>query len=189
MGYLEIYLIGAIGPYIHGNGPYEVGGTVIPAGGRSPIEALVSPIVRIRENTSVSSLSGYYKTASGSGYNLYHQSVEIDDHGIDRYANKGETSYLNSYCIRTGAFALGTDVMEFQFGSIWRGHGCGIVDAAMECDRMLVASFSEGYPTGKLRHFSRAKEKDASGFSYCAVANLFGGNSGPANDIFLEIRE
>ena len=76
--------------------------------------------------------------------------------------------------------------MEFQFGSIWRGHGCGIVDAAMECDRMLVASFSEGYPTGKLRHFSR---KDASGFSYCAVANLFGGNSGPANDIFLEIRE
>ena len=42
---------------------------------------------------------------------------------------------------------------------------------------------------GKLRHFSRAKEKDASGFSYCAVANLFGGNSGPANDIFLEIRE
>ena len=189
MGYLEIYLIGAIGPYIHGNGPYEVGGTVIPAGGRSPIEALVSPIVRLRETTSVSSLSGYYKTASGSGYNLYHQSVEIDDHGIDRYANKGETSYLNSYCIRTGAFALGTEVMEFQFGSIWRGHGCGIVDAAMECDRMLVTSFSEGYPTGKLRHFSRAKEKDASGFSYCAVANLFGGNSGPANDIFLEIRE
>jgi hypothetical protein len=79
--------------------------------------------------------------------------------------------------------------MEFQFGSICRGHGCGIVDAALECDRMLVASFSEGYPTGKLRHFSRATEKDASGLSYCAVANLFGGNSGPVVDVFLEVKE
>lgn len=43
MGYLEIYLIGAIGPYIHGNNPYSVGGIVVPSGGRSPIEALLSP--------------------------------------------------------------------------------------------------------------------------------------------------
>ena len=52
-----------------------------------------------------------------------------------------------------------------------------------------VASFSEGYPTGKLWHFPRAEEKDASGVSYCAVANLFGGNSGPVVDVFLEVKE
>ena len=190
MGYLEIYLIGAVGPYVHGTGPYKVGGTVVPAGGRSPIDALVSPIVRIRENTAQTSLDGYYKMAFGTnGYNLYYQGNEIDDFGIDRYASKGETSYLNSFRFRTSALPLGADVMEFQFGSICRGHGCGIVDAAIECDRMLVASFSEGYPTGKLRHFSRATEKDASGLSYCAVANLFGGNSGPVVDVFLEVKE
>ena len=190
MGYLEIYLIGAVGPYIHGNGPYELGGMVIPSGGRSPIEALLSPIARIRENEAHMSLDGYYKITTGTGgYHLYYQGNEIDDHGVDRYASKGETSYLNSYQFRTGLYALETDVMEFEFGSIWRGHGCGIVDAAMDCDRMLVASFSEGYPIGNLRHFPRAKEKDASGYSYCAVANLFGGNSGPVCDIFLEIRE
>ena len=189
MGYLEIYLIGAVGPYIHRNGPYEVGGMVVPAGDRSPIETLVSPIIRIRENTKTTAQSGYYKTGSGSGYNLYYQSVEIDDHGVDRYAYRGETSYLNSYKIRTGSYVLGTDVMEFQFGSIWRGHGCGIIDAAMECDRMLLANFSEGSPTGSLRHFSKALDKDSSGYSYCALANLFAGNSGPACDIFLEIRD
>ena len=64
-----------------------------------------------------------------------------------------------------------------------------IVDAAIDCDRMLTASFSEGNPTGKLRHFPQAKEKDASGYSYCAVANLFGGNSGSVCDIFLEVKE
>ena len=190
MGYLEIYLIGAVGPYIHGSGPYELGGMVIPSGGRSPIDALVSPIIRIRENQAHTALDGYYMIKTGTGgYHLYCQSNEIDDHGIDRYANKGETSYLNSYRFRTGSFTLGTDVMEYQFGSIWRGHGCGIIDAAMDCDRMLAASFSEGYPIGILRHFSQAKEKDASGYSYCAVANLFGGNSGPIIDIFLEVRE
>ena len=190
MGYLEIYLIGAVGPYIHGNGPYNVGGMVIPVGGRSPIDALVSPITRIRENIAHTSLDGYYKMTSGTnGFNLYYQGNEIDDYGIDRYASKGETSYLNSFRFRTGSYVLGADVMEFQFGSIWRGHGGGIVDAAMECDRMLIASFSEGYPTGKLWHFPRAEEKDASGVSYCAVANLFGGNSGPVCDIFLEVKE
>ena len=190
MGYLEIYLIGAIGPYIHGTGPYSLGGMVVPSGGRSPIDALAYSIIRIRENHAHTALSGYYKASTGTGgYNLYYQADEIDDHGIDRYADKGETSYLNSYRFRTESFALGTDLMEFQFGSIWRGHGCGIVDAAMDCDRMLVASFSEGYPNGILRHFSQAKEKDASGFSYCAVANLFGGNIGPVCDVFLEVKE
>ena len=189
MGYLEIYLIGAIGPYIHGNNPYFVGGMVVPAGGRSPIDALLAPIARIRENATQTSLSGYYKAISGGAYNLYYQSVEIDDHGVDRYASNGETSYLNSYEIRTGLSFIGTDVMEFRFGSIWRGHGCGIIDAAQECDRMLGVSFTEGTPTGILRHFSRATEKDASGLSYCAVANLFGGNSGPVNDVFLEVEE
>ncbi len=190
MGYLEIYLIGAVGPYIHGNGPYELGGIVIPSGRRSPIEALLYPITRILENEAHTALDGYYRITAGTGgYHLYYQGNEIDDHGVDRYASKGETSYLNSYRFRTGSFVLGTDVMEFQFGSIWRGHGCGIVDAAIDCDRMLTASFSEGNPTGKLRHFPRAKEKDASGYSYCAVANLFGGNSGPVCDIFLEVKE
>lgn len=189
MGYLEIYLIGAIGPYIHGNNPYSVGGMVVPSGGRSPIDALLSPIARIRENATETALPGYYKAISGGGYNLYYQSVEIDDHGVDRYACRGETSYLNSYEIRTGLSFLGTDVMEFRFGSIWRGHGCGIIEAAQECDRMLGVSFTEGTPTGILRHFTRAAEKDASGLSYCAVANLFGGNSGPVYDVFLEVKE
>ena len=190
MGYLEIYLIGAIGPYIHTDNPgYQVGGMVVPTGGRSPIEALVSPIVFIRENVAVTSLSGYYKSQAGSTYNLYHQYVEIDDQGIDRYAPEGETSYLNSYQIRTGSFPLGTDVMEFRFGSIWRGHGAGLVEAALESHGMLEAWFSEGYPNGKLRHFPRAAEKDASGFSYCAVANLFGGNGFSVYDIFLEVKD
>ena len=188
-GYLEIYLIGAVGPYIHGSGPYEVGGMVVPVGDRSPIEALVSPIVYIRENVATTSLPGYYRTWSGSGYNLYYQAVEIDDHGVDRYAEDGETSYLNSYQIRTGSFSLGTDVMEFQFGSIFQGHGCGIVTAALESDRMLHAWFSVGYPVGRLRHFSMAEEKDDAGLSYCAIIDLFGGNGGPACDIFLELRE
>ena len=189
MGYLEIYLIGAIGPYIHGKNPYSVGGIVVPSGGRSPIEALLSPVARIRENATETALPGYYKAISGGGYNLYYQSVEIDDHGVDRYASRGETSYLNSYEIRTGLSLLGTDVMEFRFGSIWSGHGCGIIEAAQECDRMLGVSFTEGTPTGILRHFTRAAEKDASGLSYCAVANLFGGNSGPVYDVFLEVKE
>ena len=189
MGYLEIYLIGAIGPYIHGKNPYSVGGIVVPSGGRSPIEALLSPVARIRENATETALPGYYKAISGGGYNLYYQSVEIDDHGVDRYASRGETSYLNSYEIRTGLSFLGTDVMEFRFGSIWSGHGCGIIEAAQECDRMLGVSFTEGTPTGILRHFTRAAEKDASGLSYCAVANLFGGNSGPVHDVFLEVKE
>ena len=189
MGYLEIYLIGAIGPYIHGKNPYSVGGIVVPSGGRSPIEALLSPVARIRENATETALPGYYKAISGGGYNLYYQSVEIDDHGVDRYASRGETSYLNSYEIRTGLSFLGTDVMEFRFGSIWSGHGCGIIEAAQECDRMLGVSFTEGTPTGILRHFTRAAEKDASGLSYCAVANLFGGNSGPVYDVFLEVKE
>jgi hypothetical protein len=190
MGYLEIYLIGAVGPYIHGSGPYELGGMVIPSGSRSPIEALLSPIARIRENEAHTALDGYYRITTGTGgYHLYYQTDEIDDHGVDRYASRGETSYLNSYRFRTGSFVLGTDMMEYQFGSIWRGHGCGIVDAAIDCDRMLIASFSGGNPVGYLRHFPQAKEKDASGYSYCAVANLFGGNSGPNCDIFLEIKE
>ena len=162
MGYLEIYLIGAIGPYIHTDNPgYQVGGMVVPAGGRSPIEALVSP----------------------------NQFVEIDDFGIDRYANQGEASYLNSYQIRTGYFPLGTNVMEFQFGSIWRGHGAGLFEAALECDRMLVPRFSEGYPNGRLRHLRRASEKDEEGNAYVAVANLFGGNGFSVYDIFLELKD
>jgi hypothetical protein len=190
MGYLEIYLIGAIGPYIHTDNPgYQVGGMVVPAGGRSPIEALVSPTVFIRENVAVTGLSGYYKSQAASTYNLYHQYVEIDDQGIDRYAPEGETSYLNSYQIRTGSFPLGTDVMEFRFGSIWRGHGAGLVEAALESCGMLEAWFSEGYPNGKLRHLRRAAEKDDSGFSYCAVANLFGGNGFSVYDIFLEVKD
>ena len=190
MGYLEIYLIGAVGPYIHADNPgYQVGGTVVPAGGRSPIEALVTPTVTFRENTAVTSLPGYYKSQSTSTYNLYHQFVEIDDFGIDRYANQGETSYLNSYQIRTGYSPLGTDMMEFRFGSIWRGHGADILDAALECDRMLVPRFSEGYPNGKLRHLRRAAEKDEEGNAYLAVANLFGGNGFSVYDIFLEVKD
>ena len=190
MGYLEIYLIGAIGPYIHTDNPgYQVGGMVVPAGSRSPIEALVSPTVTFRENTAVTSLSGYYKSQSTSTYNLYHQFVEIDDFGIDRYANQGEASYLNSYQIRTGYFPLGTNVMEFQFGSIWRGHGAGLFEAALECDRMLVPRFSEGYPNGRLRHLRRASEKDDEGNAYVAVANLFGGNGFSVYDIFLEVKD
>ena len=190
MGYLEIYLIGAIGPYIHGDDQaYEVGGMVVPAGTRSPIEAFLSPIVYIRENVAVTGLSGYYKSQAGSTYNLYHQYVEIDDQGVDRYANAGETSYLNSYQIRTGSFPLGTDVMEFRFGSIWRGHGAGLLDAALESRGMLDAWFSDGYPTGNLRYFTRAEEKDDSGFSYYAIANLFGGKGFSVYDVFLEIKE
>ena len=190
MGYLEIYLIGAVGPYMHVSLPfYEVGGMVVPTGGRSPIESLLSPIIYIRENVATTSLSGYYKSFSGNTYNLYHQYMEIDDLGIDRYAQAGETSYLNSYRIRTGSLSLGTDMLEFQFGSIWRNQGCGITEAVQECDRMLQSWFSEGYPTGKLRYFAQAEEKDDSGFSYCAVANLFGGNGFSVHDVFLEIKE
>ena len=190
MGYLEIYLIGAVGPYIRTDNPgYQVGGTLVPAGGRSPIEALAAPTVFIRENTAVTGLSGYYKSQSTSTYNLYHQYVEIDDSGVDRYANKGETSYLNSYQIRTGEFPLGTNVMEFRFGSIWRGHGAGLVDAALESGRMLKPRFSEGYPNGKLRHLRRAAEKDDEGNAYLAIANLFGGNGFSVNDVFLEVKE
>lgn len=190
MGYLEIYLIGALGPYIHVDPPsYQVGGMAVPAGGRSPIEALLSPTVSIRENTAVTSLPGFYKSQSTSTYNLYHQFVEIDDHGVDRYANKGETSYLNSYKIRTGSLPLGADAMEFRFGSIWRGHGAGLLEAAAECDRMLAPRFSEGSPNGKLRHLQRAAEKDEAGNAYLAVANLFGGNGFLVYDVFLEVKD
>ena len=189
MGYLEIYLIGAVGPFLRGDVPYEAGGMIVPEGGRSPIAALASGIIRIQENVAETSLPGYYLSDSGAGYNLYHQAVEIDDNGIDRYAYRGETSYLNAYRIRTGSFAPGVPVMEFRFGSIFQGHGCGINTAALECDRMLEASFLEGSPTGKLWHLPGAGAKDGMGLSYCALANLFGGNSGPVYDIFLEVRE
>ena len=190
MGYLEIYLIGALGPYIHRDYPgYLVGGMVVPAGGKSPLEALLSPMVTIRENPAVSSHSGFYLTFSGPSYNLYHQSVEIDDLGVDRYANRGETSYLNSYQIGKGNFPLGTDVMDFRFGSIWRGQGAGLVEAALECERMLVPRFTGSYPFGKLRHFREAADKDEEGISYLAAANLFGGNGISAYDIFLEVKE
>ena len=79
--------------------------------------------------------------------------------------------------------------MEFQFGSIWRGHGAGLFEAALECDRMLVPRFSEGYPNGRLRHLRRASEKDDEGNAYVAVANLFGGNGFSVYDIFLEVKD
>ena len=190
MGYLEIYLIGAVGPYIHADGTsYKVGGMVVPAGGRSPIEALLTPVASFLENTAVTSLSGYYRTFSGDTFHLYHQSVEIDDLGIDRYANKGETSYLNSYRIQIGAHPLGTDMLEFQFGSIWRNHGSGIIEAALECDQMLEPRYTEGTPTGQLRHFRLATDKDEAGLSYCAFTDLFGGHDRSRHDLFLEIRE
>ena len=188
-GFLEIYLIGAVGPYIHGGGPYQVGGMVVPTGNSSPIESLASPLIYIRENTATTSLSGYYKGWSGSGDHIYYQAVEIDDHGIDRYAEAGETSYLNSYLIRAGAFPIWTDVMEFAFGSIFLGRGCGLLTAALESGGMLHAWFSEGYPSGKLRHFPRGAEKDDAGLSYCAIVNLFGGNGGSVYDLYLDIRE
>lgn len=188
-GFLEIYLIGAVGPYIHGGGPYQVGGMVVPVGNSSPIEALASPLIYIRENTATTSLSGYYKGWSGSGDHIYYQAVEIDDHGIDRYAENGDTSYLNSYLIRAGAFPIWTDVMEFAFGSIFLGHGCGLVTAALESGGMLHAWFSEGNPAGKLRHFPRGTEMDDAGLSYCAIVNLFGGNGVSAYDLYLDIRE
>ena len=188
-GFLEIYLIGAVGPYIHGTGPYQVGGMVVPAGNRSPLETILSSTARTRESVSHTSLSGYYRTESTSSYNMYYQSVEIDDNGVDRYADEGETSYLNSYRIKKGLQALGTDVMEFGFGSIWRGHGCGIVDAALECDRMLEAWFHESASAGKLLHFPWAEDQDASGLSYCAIVNLFGGNGILPYDLYLDIQE
>ena len=42
--------------------------------------------------------------------------------------------------------------------------------------------------TGQLMHFpgASAQEKDPAGYSWCAVVNLFGGNGGPACDLFLE---
>ena len=190
MGYLEIYLIGAFGPYIHGSGPYQVGGMVVPAGSRSPIAALFAPIGLVQENKDVTRLSGYYRTYAGSDYTVYHQSVEIDDHGVDRYASDGELSYLNSYQFRNGSYGPETDILEFEFGSIWRGHGAGILEAALECDRMIEGLFFQGTVlNGKLRHFTATAEKDGQGYSYFAFANLFGGNSGPVTDIFLELRE
>ena len=193
MGYLEIYLIGAVGPYIHGDGTsYRVGGTAVPAGGRSPIEELLTPVTFFWENTAVTSLPGFYLTQAGNAYNpykVYHQANEIDDFGIDRYADKSETSYLNSYRIRVGAFPLGTDVLEFQFGSIWRNHGAGLLEAALECDRVLEPRYAEGSLTGKLRHFRMALDKDDAGLSYCAFAVLFGGNGVTVQDVFLELRE
>jgi len=193
MGYLEIYLIGAVGPYIHAEGSgYKVGGMAVPAGGRSPIEELLTPVAYFWENTAVTSLPGFYLTQAGNAYNqykVYHQTVEIDDFGIDRYAEKGETSYLNSYRIHVGAYPLGTDVLEYQFGSIWRNHGAGIIDAALECDGVLEPRYAEGSSNGKLRHFRLAADKDDAGFSYCAFADLFGGNGFLVHDVFLELRE
>ena len=115
--------------------------------------------------------------------------MEIDDHGVDRYACDGETAYLNSYWIRKGQRELGSDVMEFRFGLIWKGHGCGIIDAALECNWMLEAWFHESALAGKLRHFPWAADQDDSGLSYCAVADLFGGNGICANDLYLDIEE
>lgn len=188
-GFLEIYLIGAVGPFIHGTDPYEVGGMVVPAGNRSPLAEILSPTARIRENAAYTSHSDYYKAQSTSTHNLYYQSVEIDDHGVDRYACDGETAYLNSYWIRKGLRELGSDVMEFQFGLIWRGHRCGIVDAALECNWMLEAWFHESALAGKLRHFPWAADQDDSGLSYCAVVDLFGGNGVCTNDLYLDIEE
>lgn len=190
VGYLDMYLIGAVGPYIHGqNGPYMVGGMVVPEGDRSPIAGLAAEEIYIRENVNTTSQSGYYYLSyQGQTYNLYYQCVEIDDQGIDRYAENGETSYLNSYQIRSGSFRPGNDVMEYRFGSIFRGRGYGLVTAAQECDRMLEAWFQRSYRTGQLMHFpgAPAQEKDPAGYSWCAVINLFGGNGGPAYDLFLE---
>ena len=188
-GFLEIYLIGAVGPFIHGTDPYQVGGMLVPAGNRSPLAEILAPTARIREDVALTSRADYYRAQSTSTYNLYYQSVEIDDHGVDRYACDGETSYLNSYLIRKGLRELGTDAMEFRFGSIWRGHGCGILDAALECDHMLEAWFHESALAGKLRHFPWAADQDASGLSYCAVANLFGGNGVHTNDLYLDIKK
>ena len=190
MGYLDMYLIGAVGPYIHGqNGPYMVGGMVVPEGDRSPIAGLAADEIYIRENVNTTSQSGYYYLSyRGQTYNLYYQCVEIDDQGIDRYAEDGETSYLNSYQIRSGSFRPGNDVMEYRFGSIFRGRGCGLITAAQECDRMLEAWFQRSYRSGQLMHFpgAPAEGKDPAGYSWCAVVNLFGGNGGPAYDLFLE---
>lgn len=188
MGYLDIYLIGAVGPYIQGSDPYQVGGMVVPEGNRSPIAELAAAEIYIRENANTTKNSGYYLSSSGQGYNLYYQSVEIDDQGNDRYAEKGETSYLNSYRIKSGSFRPGEDVMEYRFGSIFRGHGSGLIVAAKECDRMLEAWFQRSYRSGQLMHFPAAPDsgKDDAGYSWCAVINLFGGNGGPAYDLFLK---
>ena len=187
MGYLEIYLIGAIGPYIHGNGPYQLGGTVVPAGDRSPVANLAGQTVSIRENDGQTSLPGYYKGSSGSTWNLYYQDSDIDDHGIDRYACDGETAYLDSYQFRTGDRPLLSDVLEFRFGSISTGHRAGLPEAMDSCNHLLKPVFRQTVLKGKLRHFTGASERDASGCSYCALANLFGGNTGPVGDIYLDI--
>mgnify|MGYP002621756241 FL=1 len=191
MGDLECYLIGAVGPYIHGSGPYQVGGCLVPAGNRSPIAALGSGCFPIGENSTYTekavTMHGLYPTSLSSYYHLYHQYDEIDDHGVEHYASQGETSWLNAFQIRTGTWPLGTDVMEFRFGSIFQGHGCGMVDAAWECDRMLCAFPANVRRKGNLFHFPDAGDKDAEGFSYCAVVNLFGGNGGSVYDLFIDM--
>ncbi len=187
MGYLEIYLIGAAGPYLHGNGPYLCGGTVVPSGNRSPIASQAAQKIQFEENTARTRLSGYYLMESTSAHNLYYTAEDIDDHGIERFASRGETSYLDSYTFRKGTFAPGTDILEMRFGSISLGHGADRFQAAKDCDRMLVPRFRQGTLKGKLRHFPGMTPRDASGWSYCAVADLSAGNAGLYWDLFLDV--
>ena len=124
---------------------------------------------------------------STSAHNLYYTAEDIDDHGIERFASRGETSYLDSYTFRKGTFAPGTDILEMRFGSISLGHGADRFQAAKDCDRMLVPRFRQGTLKGKLRHFPGMTPRDASGWSYCAVADLSAGNAGLYWDLFLDV--
>ena len=55
------------------------------------------------------------------------------------------------------------------------------------CNHLLKPVFRQTVLKGKLRHFTGTSERDASGCSYCALAILFGGNTGPVGDIYLDI--
>jgi predicted small lipoprotein YifL len=192
MGYLEVYLIGAVAPYIRSIGyAYDVGGTLIPAGDASPIGNLAGGRVTFGEDTDFTEVCvrqmGLYREYSTATHNMYYQYEDVDAIGIQRFAKNGETAYLNSYRFAKGAWDPDTPFLEFAFGMIYMDgyHDHDIYAAAEECWRMTKATLSGCTRKGNLYHFTDAVDKDDNGYSYCAVVSLYGGEGYKRYDVFL----
>lgn len=192
MGFLEVYLIGAVAPKIRSTGySYDVGGTLIPSGSGSPIASLTAGKLSFQEDTDFTegcvNQQGLYKAASTSTYNLYYQYEDVDETGIQRYARNGDFDYLNSYRFQKGTWGPDEVFMEFSFGKIFMDnyHDHDLYAASEECWRMTKANILGCTRKESLYHFKNAAEKDDGGFSYCALASLYGGEGIYRFDLFL----
>ena len=192
MGYLEIYLTGAVAPTIRSSGSqFSVAGTLLPSGSASPLGELAQGKVTFGENTEFTEKAvreqGLYLFSSTASHNLYYSYEDVDENGITRYAKNGETAYLNSYRLAKGAWKPDIAFLDFSFGMIYLDnyHDHDLFTAAQECGRMARATLSGCDKKGNLYHFRDAADKDGSGYSYCALINLFAGEGFQRFDVFL----